>query len=455
MLFEGWIPNATGNLSFTAIGDSLKNTNISSVRIRQHFTNGAKRWLVCAQARTNPDPWLWRWVLKLSNRLLNLTRKKSEKKDRFDTLTYVMTGVSGDLKGYEEGKISGIIVILNPKRQIYSESLTLLNSKRAELQKAASHARFNAVSTNTDMFSWLDFENELERLSIFKCRFTLLRNGKCFIEAEKNDVPDYIFKYLVDQCYYYLKDCVHSHYHHDSRTDAILEIVAQKRGSDWRIKVLRNLYRKIIFLRKLHNQHKLSDALGILAYANNFVTLFGNVDYNANGVPTKKSFNTPNSDALEKSITLILEKIKTKREHKTTNVQFILTVVVAVLAAYIVLAQGFPEKSKGKLLYDATNKYLAAHPEILIYAPTVTILIYLIYFSINEGRIDIERSTYKIMAWLNKGYYVAIGASFSIILMLYSYYLLSFSIGVPFLERGQLRPETIFFLKNLLRVLRH
>ncbi len=442
MRYEGWVPNATGNLSFTAIGESLKNSSISEVVARQQLSDTTRRWFICAQKRKNPDAWLYTWILYVGNRVANWFRSPSRRRLRFDTLTYVMTGATEPTQGNEEGRVVGCILILSPFRTSLDASMKALKAKADDLAEASATLRSGGTAQAVTG-TWAAFENDLASRSIFACNFTLLRNGKCFIDARGGSSNGPAFKLLVDQCYYFLKDCVHSHYHHNSKTDAILEVVPVARGRDWRLKVLRNLYRKIIFLRKLQNINRLADALGILAYATNFSSIFSNSDFNEFGVRCAKPALPEQSDALEKSISLIIEKIKAKHAQRLANVQYVVATVLSAAALYVSLAQNFDAKSPGKTLYTSVATYLSNHPYFLLWTLLASIMIYFAYIWSNKGAIAVERSTYRIMAWLGKGYYIALGAGASLALGMIAYYLLSFVAAVPFIKNGQPRPETL------------
>jgi hypothetical protein len=75
MDFEGWVPNATGNVSFSAIGDPLSGGLIA----KQHLSLPSRRWIIICQNRRNRDRQVPRWI---ANLLRSLFGPRSRQKAR-------------------------------------------------------------------------------------------------------------------------------------------------------------------------------------------------------------------------------------------------------------------------------------------------------------------------------------------------------------------------------------
>jgi hypothetical protein len=437
MQYEGWIPNATGNISFSAIGDSL-----GKVEVRQQFTDGNKRWILCVQKRSNPDTWLYPWVLRSANWIANLLRKPANRRIRYDKLTYVMTAVSSKIANKDESKIEGKIFILNPTPSFLKKSADIYTNQSLKMKEAARAIRYgqNNASIEAD---WSNFESSFSTNSIFECSYTLLRNGKCFIDELPGTVHNSVSKYLSDQCYYYLKDCIHNHYHHHNKTDAIIEITPKITGNNWRYSVIRSLYRKVIYIRKLQNHQVLNDALGLLAYADSFKDIFENKDYTKSGKSVIRSALPKYNQSLEYSIKLVSDKLKEKKSERIIHSQFTLATFLSIFALFISIGENFSSGSRGEKVYDLIKGYIQINPEILLWAFITIIGTYYNYIGINNANVGIERATYKLFAWMKHRTYIKVGFTTSIVILFASYYLLSFVANIPLLDHGYIRPEVV------------
>lgn len=114
----------------------------------------------------------------------------------------------------------------------------------------------------------------------------IYRNGACKIEIKRSACNDdklyYCQSYGTDlDCdlskviYNFLRDMLHTHYHHSSYTDSIIGVFAlDDNVHNWKKNAFNNLMRKIHYRRKSKHVFDLNDALGMLQYAKSFASIF-------------------------------------------------------------------------------------------------------------------------------------------------------------------------------------
>ncbi len=215
MKFEGWIPNATGNLSFGSIGGPL----IERVHVRQHLRINAKRWVLIAQTRLNRDRLLPRWALPTLG--LGLPRGSR----RLDA-TYTMLAVSIPIGSDPEGALDGTLSCL--VRPMERSEIAL---RKASRYGVARRVWLVATEAQPEIHSNLrsrpqarmDVSGELtlppQRQRLCTCKFRMLRSGKVFFRKSSrvralSGNGDISAATSISSTIFW-KDAVHSHYHHD------------------------------------------------------------------------------------------------------------------------------------------------------------------------------------------------------------------------------------------------
>lgn len=135
-------------------------------------------------------------------------------------------------------------------------------------------------------FDALDFsktKNDLAKNAKFAVAFRLLRNGRVTFRVPKSfqdqEVmfdngerlpPEVALRPLVAQCFYFLRDITHRHYHHSKRSDALTSVWAVSDPTRWIRETLFELHRRAIVARRVRGPQGQEDAMGIIAYANAF-----------------------------------------------------------------------------------------------------------------------------------------------------------------------------------------
>jgi hypothetical protein len=391
MLFEGWVPNATGNLSFSAIGNSL----VRGVRLRQNFWCEDNRWAICAQERHNRD-----------RQIPSLART-----DHPQRLIYILTGRSMQAGSDVEGAISGEIAILSLRS---NEGVTALEVARVTqnfLTVARDAYRLGLHYDKPTDESWTHTQRQIHENALFFCSFTLLRNGKCFLRANPTAIIDATtLQWLVSQCYFFLKDSIHKHYHHQSSTDAIIEVTETQSIPDWRLRTLRNLYRKVLQMRRYFNGGGLSDALGVLAYAKTFREIFGTADFLETGDRIEDDIKIlpEYSSEVGESIEIRRDAARRAYDQRKTDAQFLVASAVAIVAVFISLFDHFDKPSRAYKFGEFVAKVLGAHPIFLLVPFIIFGTLYREYIGQDDpaGRPTV-RWAYRLFAWLKKETLVA------------------------------------------------
>lgn len=250
LIFKGWVPTATGRLSFTAFGDTDYPT-----KYRRY--GNVNRFCV-VQKRSLLDTAL---PLPFSGRFARVIREYASR---------AISGLSGDfifvmLGSVEEttNSADGFLFIVSCRRN--REVLERLETKLANL------------SFGYDIHPY-DYENAIgfldEEASRY-ARFSLLRSGECLIEIENRSSEQRASRLdniVANQLFFFLKDCFHKHQHHHPTHDAILPIypVSDEMDNSWISRTQYRLYRQIIRFKRYKDHKTLYRASGVLAYAQAF-----------------------------------------------------------------------------------------------------------------------------------------------------------------------------------------
>lgn len=132
----------------------------------------------------------------------------------------------------------------------------LSRSHELETQRADELSEFTTYLKNNAYWS-IDFELQRTGLVTFE---NLTRSDSFATQAALE---------RAQKAFFFLRDIVHSHYHHAPRADTLLRVSIRnsERPNEWAIRSLRSLYRKTIEMRRQNDLAKVVSAKGILAYA--------------------------------------------------------------------------------------------------------------------------------------------------------------------------------------------
>ncbi|MGP7795614.1 hypothetical protein [Sphingomonas sp. CLY1604] len=276
--YAGWVPNVRSHLSFSVIGASRRAEAYS-----REF-KGRSRLVMAFERRTSLDYPLPEWFVR--RRWPDLTQHWLLEGTTRPVRVFHPDSDDPDLTRDRQGMLVGRVHILPHQaepdwrdRQGHAilrirEELMLAPSRPRDAELEALRAQIVSLATH----------GSLNRIEV---QFALLRTGEVrlwfadettpSIEGDGEDEDD--LRRIAEQAYFFVKDVVHDHTHHDPSSDQITPLVEiNPRDADpshvgevaWRRETLWSLSREI---ERLNRDGGLVDrrrSLGIVAYAQAF-----------------------------------------------------------------------------------------------------------------------------------------------------------------------------------------
>ncbi|MCW3847869.1 hypothetical protein OF829_11515 [Sphingomonas sp. LB-2] len=314
----GWIPSADGHLSFSMIGAGTRPPcHRFSAMVPNGDMSGAQRKVAAFQLRRNTDlPWFFRRFSKQARHHWLLAG------DSLAASYYTDPGKPHHILDHQ-GMLRGRIIFIP-----YQEDAPTgdpLHIGQAELTRQWEGVRkgiqraLRANRRADDQAAFHELEREIERMSELKfetttIEFALFRTGELRLWITADEIvtvePDdnyprtdlYVgmdeIPYshsLLRQAYYFVKDAVHHHVHHDGESDQIIPLVfhpdedsdPEVKGEPsvseqrWHRETLWGLSRTIEELVRKGTRETLRNALGFMCFAESFQsTLTGHVRKN-------------------------------------------------------------------------------------------------------------------------------------------------------------------------------
>ncbi len=269
--FKGWIPNVTGRISFSSIG----NTSHPNFCKYSNKTDQSDRYLVAFQKRDTRD-----FVFP----------------KQFQAILAYILGIDGPLyfsvmaKTYDHDgrafeKFEGKIFIFKNKKIWKAGPRNKMHQYIGDQNLYSSQISANIKSQFGERYK--DLALYLAQHASFHVEFSLLRDGEVTITYNTDfqiatDAPkvqnianlDYV-KLISSQAFFFMKDISHTHQHHNSKTDTVVDLHSLSAGDDvsWREQTLYALYRKIIQFKKMDGEKSKIDALGTLSYTETFAKI--------------------------------------------------------------------------------------------------------------------------------------------------------------------------------------
>lgn len=295
--YAGWVPNVSGHLSFNLVDPHGR------APVYNHQINlTSPRTVVAHHKRLAQDYPFWDWVVKIFRKearqdFLLLGESGAVKTPYFD---------AGTLKEIddEHGALCGILAVLPIDDTIETgkNRKALLDHVDGRIAGATACRARGSVDPNERLAREITTELDAARshLAIYVMRFSLFRTGELRIWF---DLSDFLGRDLVAepatspekelaarlpaQAYYFVKDLLHAHYHHNPHSDQILQLTCLSSGDTdaavledeirWRYVTLRGLVRVIVELRQSRSFHGHKRALGIIAYAKAFQAVLAKI----------------------------------------------------------------------------------------------------------------------------------------------------------------------------------
>ncbi|MEQ8345827.1 MAG: hypothetical protein RIB84_24530 [Sneathiellaceae bacterium] len=259
--YRSWIPNVTGNLSFSVFGTTQNPTRA----ITQNSVCGSRRYLICFQRRNLRDDIFHGWK--------DLPFGEVKGSHWFLVVAHGTSKREADDIGALEGRMYFFIDrrTWKPFREpikVFQDTLR---------RKSQDPRRVDFSNDYMKIFEMLDCEK------VPFVYFYLDRSGTCSIHCDPDvsrlhallpELPDTEnYRSILDnycaQHFFFLRDIGHRHQHHADRTDTIVNLVKCCENDDlsWRREVLFSIYRKIITLKRQPSSDIYNRSIGMLAYA--------------------------------------------------------------------------------------------------------------------------------------------------------------------------------------------
>jgi hypothetical protein len=250
MIFRGWVPTITGNLSFSTIGIGRNPKKIfKTFRAVQgvHFA-------VVAQKRRTSDALLG-WFGDFLNWFSNTQGHT----------IYIFFGRCTEDDGYSEMSGPCVELPLSEYRRLEGK-LSALDGQLTDEQ--FNHGFMDAVDT---------FCSAADSPAGVLSSIVLQRNGAVEIEVSATAGNSFENQKLnASQVYFFLRDVCHVHQHHAPTSDTILDVTdCTTETNAWKRETLYSLYRWVIQQKRAKSVSSFINAKGVLAYAHTFEQTHG------------------------------------------------------------------------------------------------------------------------------------------------------------------------------------
>ncbi|GAA0667116.1 hypothetical protein [Sphingomonas insulae] len=283
--YAGWVPNVRSHLSFSVIGASRRAEAYS-----RSYHDGTSRLVVAIERRTSHDyPWPQWLVRRLWPDLTQhwLMEGKTRPARVFYPEPANSVPVDPDLTRDRQGMLVGRVHVFPYQEEPVPKDNqdVAIKAIREELLLAPANPDDAELDALHQEIVSRAMNGSLNRIEV---QFALLRTGELRLwYAEKgtptldpaSDDPEDDLRKFAEQAYFFIKDVVHDHTHHDPSSDQITPLVqinSDKADAShlgevaWRRETLWSLSREI---ERLNRDGGLVDrrrSLGIVAYAQAF-----------------------------------------------------------------------------------------------------------------------------------------------------------------------------------------
>lgn len=295
--YAGWVPNVSGHLSFNLIDPHSKDPTYNHQSDLSVPRTVAVHRVRLAQDYPFPD-----FLVKLFRRSAAQDFVLLAESSRVGTPYFV----DDELQEADDanGLLMGVVAVLprddaGETRRDRKDLLAAIDDTIATAADERATCGPNADRRIArELFGSMD--RAREGIACYFLRFALFRTGELRIwfnlgdflgrdltVAPADDMELTAAGHLAPQVYYFIKDLLHAHYHHDPHSDQLLPLtqtatqcvaVDQSRSeAAWRNATLRGLTRVVVELRQGRSIAGHQQAKGIIAYATAFQTVLARV----------------------------------------------------------------------------------------------------------------------------------------------------------------------------------
>lgn len=424
--YAGWVPNVRSHLSFSLIGAARR-----ADAFTQSYSGKPVRLVLVYQERISNDlPWPDLWVRRTRPDLVHEWVMEARTKS---TLAPLLTresaaeapGASLPTHVDRQGMLLGRVHVL--PYQVDVEPGERQQAAVAEIREliARAPAVFDDAELD-DLQSSVVAKLRQGSLNRAELSFALMRTGEVRLWYEGEDVPfndeRKLFE-LAEQAYFFIKDVVHDHAHHDPTSDQITPLV-RMRGVDaepdhgdelaWRRETLWSLSREV---ERLHRQGGLVSqrrSLGIIAYAEAFQTyLMGHVRTTTGSMSFEASTNLHDYDFkhLRDSVGASIDVASTKQSQ---IVQMIVggvgvaistsSLCVALVSAHNAYSRAVDEPVRnlaGMEVPSGAVRIAVTNP-LLVGVATAMIFIMVIVYNLADGEGGLFNRAQRVLSQLSR-----------------------------------------------------
>lgn len=356
-LYRGWVPNATGRLSFRAVG----NTNFPTPAVCGNDVVDDHRYIVGYQCRFTSDS-----ALQYSIPVFRANAK---------WLTFVVAArVCETALGFDQPLRGKIFVLVDPNKwELSTKSqvegvANLLGDRRPKLipQNGVDILReFKSLMASLRQCADVTISFTLHRdgcVVFHKPRFLdpdVYSHSKAFAQALNRNVD----QEQADQAYFFLRDLAHRHQHHTPNAESILSLQEYPESDlGWASKVVFSLYLSIVTAKRGNGAEDNADALGILAYAKSFKAA---IKRRADDALFNCLFPEFNDEALKDSIAASRDKLHIAQQARQQNWMASRTILIAAWALFMAIVSALfalkPEGATTDVFTTCALKSAMAH----------------------------------------------------------------------------------------------
>lgn len=294
--YAGWVPNVSGQLSFSIIGTSNHAQDITAFNAPS--IDHIKRYVAIHQKRWTTDfpvvrPWLLAWLKPQAGAdYIMIAETANAAIPIIDPAQSASKGQVNHLQNAHGVLIGNILIVPRIKdRQKQKASREFIDRIRRVIADADDDKSDESMSEIVSMAS----KERGEQGPIWQVSFALFRTGEARFwfksnlgcMADDDEEMKRLLPQIPKQVFYFVRDMVHRHYHHDHESDQFVALTkvtspGAASGPDdsevaWRRQTLWGLARVITQFRREGRWHALNKALGVIAYAEAFQRGFSNV----------------------------------------------------------------------------------------------------------------------------------------------------------------------------------
>lgn len=329
---KGWVPTATGRLSFSFIGE----TSFPTRAVGGNVANEWMRYIIVYQKRPTSDA-LFPWI---ACKLKRKSKEGAEEVAQREQHLWFLCIARCHKKSGRRALIGRVLVFGGP------QSWRWVTEDRVRQALGALNGLDNQPKSDLNARIRSDYKRLMWRATEeadFHVDFSLERHGEATFRVGAEALKHFedgdagnadAVNAVVSQAFFFLKDLVHRHQHHHPSTDTLTDVypLDRKNPDLWRRRTDYSLMRIIIGSKRQPHDDSLGSALGILAYLRSFKAILENKPDGVENGPRKY-----NLESLEASIRAKQDSQRHRKQWQATTTLIYQAVAVLFLTISSVL----------------------------------------------------------------------------------------------------------------------